>query len=146
MITDIDQDACSNLLAAYGTLRDDDNSNLPWTRDFIKDIQPATTGKVLGFRLFFNPSTKYCLGIFTGDPNDSIVVRILSWSSKEQFEQQIKLADEVEGNDYERKLVEVFVKGESSSKFAYIYAAKPELLNENWKRIPSGDWLQRNIQ
>ncbi|CAF4571991.1 unnamed protein product [Rotaria sp. Silwood1] len=53
------------------------------------------------------------------DPKDSIVVRLLSWPSEEQFEQQIRLADEVE--------------------------AKPELLNENWKRIPSGDWLQRNL-
>ncbi|CAF5068715.1 unnamed protein product, partial [Rotaria sp. Silwood1] len=81
----------------------------------------------------------------TSDPKDSIVVRLLSWPSEEQFEQQIRLADEAKGNDYERKMVEVFVENESDSKFAYIYAAKPELLNENWKRIPSGDWLQRNL-
>ncbi|CAF4597584.1 unnamed protein product, partial [Rotaria sp. Silwood2] len=109
------------------------------------NIQPAKTGKVLGFRLFFNPNTKYGLGIYTGDPNDSIVVRLLSWPTKEQFEQQIRLTDEVEDDDYERKTIEVFVEGESGSKFAYIYAAKPELLNENWKRIASGDWLQRNL-
>lgn len=81
----IGEDTDCNLLAAYGTLRDDDNTGLSWTRDFIKvfiyfsteegllflysfeDIESATTGKVLGFRLYFNPSTKYGLGIFTGN-------------------------------------------------------------------------------
>ncbi|CAF1115789.1 unnamed protein product [Rotaria magnacalcarata] len=144
MTTDINENIHCELLAAYGTLRDDDDSDLPWTRDFIKNIESVATGKVLGFQLFFNPSFKYGLGIFTGDPNDAIVVRLLSWPSKEQFHQKIRLADEIEGNDYERKLVEVLVEG--GSKSAYIYAAKPALLNESWEKIPSGDWLQRNIK
>lgn len=78
-----------------------------------------------------------------GNLDDSIVVRLLRWRSKEQFQQKIRLADEVEGKDYERKLIEVLV--DDSSTYAYIYAAKPELLNNNWKLVPSGDWLQRNL-
>ncbi len=77
----------------------------------------------------------------TDDPNDSIVVRLLSWSTKEQFQQKIHQADIIEGDDYERKVVEALVEGEI--KFAYIYISKTNSFDENWKAIPSGDWLQR---
>jgi gamma-glutamylcyclotransferase (GGCT)/AIG2-like uncharacterized protein YtfP len=77
----------------------------------------------------------------TDDPNDSIVVRLLSWSTKEQFQQKIHQADIIEGDDYERKVVEALVEG--GIKFAYIYISKTNSFDENWKAIPSGDWLQR---
>jgi gamma-glutamylcyclotransferase (GGCT)/AIG2-like uncharacterized protein YtfP len=80
---------------------------------------------------------------YKDDPNDSIVVRLLSWPTKEKFDQKINEADVIEGDEYERKTVEVLVEGET--KFAYIYISKLASLDENWKPIPSGDWLQRNL-
>lgn len=79
-----------------------------------------------------------------GDPKDSIVVRLLSWPTKEQFTEKIQEADRIEGADYERKVVEVLVDG--GIQQAYVYIAKSNDLNEDWKIIPSGDWLQRHFQ
>lgn len=73
------------LLATYGTLRDDDNSGAAWTQGFVKvffsfyiclnikifsnilkDISHATTARVLGYRLFTNPIIPYPFAICTG--------------------------------------------------------------------------------
>jgi gamma-glutamylcyclotransferase (GGCT)/AIG2-like uncharacterized protein YtfP len=53
-------------------------------------------------------------------------------------------ADLIEGDEYERKAVEAVVKGET--KLAYMYISKSKSLDENWKVIPSGDWLQRHLK
>ncbi|CAF2526197.1 unnamed protein product [Rotaria sp. Silwood2] len=132
------------LLATYGTLRDDDNSGAPWTKDFIKNINHATTGKIVGYQLLGHPIITYPFAIYTGDPNDSIVVRLLSWPSKEQFQEKINQADIIEGDEYERKVVEVLVENET--KLAYIYISKSKLFDKNWKVIPSGDWLKRHLK
>jgi hypothetical protein len=66
--------------------------------------------------------------IIKGDSNDSIVVRLLSWPTKEQFDQKIHEADILEGDAYERKAVEVHVE------------------DKNWEPIPSGDWLRRHFK
>ena len=80
-----------------------------------------------------------------GNPNDSIVVRLLSWPSKEQFKEKIEEADIIEGHDYERKIVEVLVENET--KLAYIYILKSEIsLEKDWKVISSGDWLKRYLK
>ena len=79
-----------------------------------------------------------------GNPDDSIVVRLLSWPTTEQFEQKIHAADVIEGDDYERKTVEVDAEG--LTKLAYIYISKAVSLNKSWEVIPSGDWLQRHIK
>ncbi|CAF0981611.1 unnamed protein product [Rotaria sp. Silwood1] len=144
MSTHIKKNIDIQFLATYGTLRDDDNSDAPWTKNFIKDINPATTGRVVGYRLLGHPIITYPFAIHTGDPSDSIIVRLLSWPSKEQFKEKINQADIIEGDAYERKEVEVLVKNEI--KLAYIYISKSTSLDENWKVIPSGDWLKRHLK
>jgi gamma-glutamylcyclotransferase (GGCT)/AIG2-like uncharacterized protein YtfP len=79
--------------------------------------------------------------IIKGNANDSIVVRLLAWPSKEQFEQKIAEGDILEGDPYERKTVQVLT--EKETKLAYIYISKATSLDKDWKVIPSGDWLQR---
>ena len=79
-----------------------------------------------------------------GNPQDSIVVRLLSWPTKEQFAEKIRVADLIEGPAYERKIVEVLV--DDGVKHAYFYAATTSDLDEEWKLIPSGDWLQRGFK
>ncbi|CAF1101960.1 unnamed protein product [Rotaria sordida] len=133
------------LLATYGTLRDDDNSGALWTKNFIKGISHATTGRIVGYQLLGHPIITYPFAIYTGNPNDSIVVRLLSWPSKEQFKEKIEQADIIEGDDYERKIVEAIVENET--KLAYIYILKSEIsLEKDWKVIPSGDWLKRHLK
>ncbi|CAF1113085.1 unnamed protein product [Adineta steineri] len=143
MSTNIKTTSDIQLLATYGTLRDDDNSGAAWTNDFVKDISGAVTGKLVGYRLFGHSVINYPFAIFTGDSNDSLVVRLLSWPSNEQFEERIQAADIIEGDEYERRAVEVIVNDEI--KHAYIYISKLASLDNDWKSIPSGDWLQRHL-
>ena len=79
-----------------------------------------------------------------GDPKDSIVVRLLSWPTKEQFDQKIRDGDILEGDEYERKIVEALVGDETKS--VYIYVLKAKSLGEDWKPIPDGDWLKRHLK
>ncbi|CAF3325877.1 unnamed protein product [Rotaria socialis] len=142
MSSNIQNSTDVQLLATYGTLRDDDNSGAPWTHNFIKDISGATSGTVAGYQLFDNASLNYPFAVFTGNPKDTIVVRLLSWQSKEEFQKKIHEGDILEGDEYERKVVEVL--SENKTKFAYIYVSKSKSLDADWKIIPSGDWLRRN--
>ena len=74
-----------------------------------------------------------------------IVVRLLSWPTKEQFAEKIQDADLIEGDAYERKIEEVLVEG-GVSKHAYVYISKTHTIDGEWKHIPSGDWLQRDFE
>jgi gamma-glutamylcyclotransferase (GGCT)/AIG2-like uncharacterized protein YtfP len=69
---------------------------------------------------------------------------LLSWSSREKFEQQIATADILEGDAYERRAVEALTK--DGTKPAYIYISKLSSLDKEWEVIPSGDWLQRHLK
>lgn len=119
------------------------------------------TGKLTGYQLFAHSSLNYPFAIYTGvfrlivivitfiillcnlgNSSDSIVVRLLGWPSREQFVQKISQADLIEGDDYERKIVEVLVN-DNEMKHAYIYVTKLKVPDQSWIRIPSGDWLQR---
>ncbi|CAF1358527.1 unnamed protein product [Rotaria sordida] len=133
-----------HLLATYGTLRDDNDSGAPWNPPFIQGIASATTGRVTGYRLFFNPKLNYPFAISTGDANDSVVVRVLAWPTREQFEQKLDEADKMEGVDYERKMVDVFIESSSNTIQAHFYVARSELIDDQCQLIPSGDWLRRH--
>lgn len=75
--------------------------------------------------------------------SDSTVVRLLSWPTEVQFNAKIAAADLIEGDDYERKIVDVQVNDGIVS--AFIYVSKKQILDANWKPILNGDWLQRNV-
>lgn len=68
----------------------------------------------------------------------------MSWPTKEQFDEKIQDADRIEGDDYERKIVDVLV--DNGTERAYVYIAKKSDLSDDWKIIPSGDWLQRDFK
>ncbi|CAF1099912.1 unnamed protein product [Adineta ricciae] len=142
MSTDLKQPSAIELLATYGTLRDDNDTNAPWAKNFTNDMSYAITGKLTGYQLFAHSSLTYPFAIYTGNSSDSIVVRLLGWPSREQFAQKITQADLIEGDDYERKIVEVLVN-DNEIKHAYIYVPKLKVPDQSWIRIPSGDWLQR---
>lgn len=80
----------------------------------------------------------------SGDKNDSVVVRVLSWPTKEQFEKKICYADEIEGVDYTRRMVNVFTEDSPNPISAYFYVARSELIDNRCQLIPSGDWLRRH--
>lgn len=83
--------------------------------------------------------------IFLGDPTDTIVARLLGWSTQEEFTQIIAKADLIEGDEYERIIVEVSVDNDEI-KHGYIYVSKSRTLDKTWIPIPSGDWLQRQFK
>ena len=103
----------------------------------------AVTGKVLGYRLLGNSSVAYPFAIYTGDRKDSMVVRLLSWPSKEEFDKKVQEGDIIEGDEYERKIVEALVDGKV--QLAYLYASKSQTFPSDWRPIPGGDWLQRRL-
>lgn len=70
-----------------------------------------------------------------------LVVRLLTWPTQEKFEEKIKHADLLEGDEYERRIVEIDVH--DGKELAYIYICKRADLEPEWSPIPSGDWLQR---
>ncbi|UJR09132.1 hypothetical protein I4U23_013379 [Adineta vaga] len=145
MSTNIKNPTDIQLLATYGTLRDDNDSYAPWAKDFTKNISHAVTGKLAEYRLYGHPKMNYPFAVHTGDPNDTIVVRLLSWPSKEEFAEKIIQADMIEGDEYERKIVEVSVK-DNGIKYAYVYVSKLKISDKTWTKIPSGDWLQRHFK
>ena len=85
MSTVLKQPSTIELLATYGTLRDDNDTNAPWAKDFtnvfleffferwtklfpmhFKDMSHATTGKLAGYQLFAHSSLTYPFAIYTG--------------------------------------------------------------------------------
>ena len=70
---------------------------------------------------------------------------MLSWPTKEKFEERIIHADMIEGDQYERKIVEVSIQ-DGTKHHAYIYISKSPSLDNEWKVIPSGDWLERHAK
>jgi gamma-glutamylcyclotransferase (GGCT)/AIG2-like uncharacterized protein YtfP len=68
---------------------------------------------------------------------------LLSWPSQEQFVKKIEEADLIEGDEYERKIVDVQLTN-GDRKRAYMYLAKSTPTDGTWKRLTSGDWLQRH--
>lgn len=97
---------------------------------------------MIGYQLLGHPIIRYPFAIHTGNPNDTIIVRLLSWPTKEEFARKILEADYIEGDEYERKVVEVQVS-DHSQQFAFIYVSKSPHLDQEWQPIPNGDWLQR---
>ena len=91
-----------------------------------------------------HPTIRYPFAISTGNVQDSIVVRLLSWPTQEEFDRKIIEADLLEGDEYERKIVEVEVS-DQSRQLAYLYAAKSPNLDDQWKPIEGGNWLKRKF-
>ena len=109
----------------------------------FQNISGAKTGRVYGYQLFGHPRIRYPFALHTGNVNDSIVVRLLSWPTQDEFDRKIIEADLIEGDDYERRTVEVEVANQSP-QLAYIYVSKLARLDEQWKPIRNGNWLERD--
>ena len=160
--------ACLHVFC-YGSLRPDDDSGMPWTKDAVAGMraQPAT---VSGAKLY---EDRYAALVFDDDDagkrssTDSkstrctpmVVGWVLTTDSPRSFAQKLKDFDQIEGykerdpesSFYLRRMANVrlgkpdpargkAVGEEGSMVQAYVYH-KPDANKENW--IESGDWLQR---
>lgn len=142
---------------AYGTLRDDDTSGVPWTVPFFADPYQALSGRVHGFVLFQSSGVNYPFACQTGRTEDVLHGRLISWEGEAMFRRKLLQADEIEGynekdpnyGEYRRTIIEVSVDVDTDSDHgtvaiktvpAYIYFQDAPL---KARRIDSGDWLQR---
>ena len=155
-------------IAVYGTLRDDDNSGAAWTKEFVADAS-AYSAIVSSFIMMLEEQTAWPFAFPSNSRHDCIVIRLLHWSDPQTFQQKLKLADSIEDFDpsappltpsalasilvdnsqripYQRSVVTAQVGMDRIP--AFMYHCPAELLPhiskaKNWKRLESGDWLQR---
>ncbi|KAL3790248.1 hypothetical protein ACHAWO_001323 [Cyclotella atomus] len=136
----------------YGSLRPDDDSAQPWTRDAVAGMI-AEKARLPRAKLYHD---RYACVVLESledrsktktSLSDSYVHGyVLSTSDKEMFKQKLSLFDRIEGyngpgslNLYDRTVVDVEL--ESRTVMAYVYHGSHRCSKRNL--IPSGDWLQR---
>eukprot|EP01084_Bolivina_argentea_P302932 522962_1 len=133
----------------YGTLRDDNNTNAYWTKDFVKNCV-AENAKLYGFKLYHSNDCNFPFAVKTNNKNDYVIGRLLRWNEgTELFEQKLKNADEIEGyvsylnknNLYERQIVDVMDNNNNKTK-AIVYFRKQTINKTKDYEIYGGDWLQ----
>lgn len=139
-------------LAVYGTLRDDDDSGSSWTATFLQGLKSSQSATVSGFEMWQTRDRRWPLAFPSLDPNETICVRMLEFA--DQFEEKIIEADEIEvvrwddsaqseTSEYFRVEVDAQISNRVVRCYMYVANDRPES-NENWQRISSGDWLQRD--
>lgn len=141
----------------YGSLRPDDDSGMPWTKDAVEGMiaQPAV---MYNARLY---QDKYAALNFCDDPTSKVVGWVLTCESETDFLEKLSLFDEIEeyyeddpeSSVYLRAIADACLGdpgktlgggslGEKGSMVkAYVYHV-PECAKD--LPIPSGDWLQRS--
>ena len=143
----------------YGSLRPDDDSGMPWTKDAVEGLtaQPA---KILGAKLYRD---QYAALVFDGqnekDDRNGVIGWVLTTENPTLFREKLATFDEIEQYEedgtgfYQRAIVDVRLMDPertigstepigSSGSFvsAYVYH-RPDCSKE--QRIVTGDWLKR---
>ena len=158
-----EEDECRHVFC-YGSLRPDDNSGMPWTKEAVAGMtaQPA---KVPGAKLYMDT---YAALVFdendNGDDDDTIINNnvtgwVLTTADPAFFRAKLERFDEIEAyredgsGYYQRTIVDVCldrpertiggdpIGATGSVVKAYVYH-RPECSKDN--RIASGDWLLRD--
>lgn len=149
-------ESCRNVFC-YGSLRPDDDSGMPWTKDAVEGMiaQPAV---MYSARLY---EDKYANLNFCDDPTSKVVGWVLTCDSETDFEKKLSLFDEIEeyyeddpeSSEYLRAIADACLGdprmsvggrslGEEGSVVkAYVYH-NPNCAKD--RPILSGDWLQRS--
>lgn len=149
MITNNEQVDCC---FCYGSLRPDDDSGMPWTKEAVKGMrgQPATVPKA---KLFMD---RFAALVFDDDATQAVVGWVLT-SEQSFFQEKMNQFDAIEGYEpdgsglYQRAVVNVCLGdptksigvpiGEKNTVVrAYVYH-RPNCSKE--LQIESGDWLRR---
>mmetsp|Transcript_2406 Transcript_2406/g.3689 ORF Transcript_2406/g.3689 Transcript_2406/m.3689 type:complete len:184 (+) Transcript_2406:167-718(+) len=141
----------------YGSLRPDDDSGTPWTKEAISGMtaQPA---RVWGAKLY---EDQYAALVLDDDDNDDetkkkngVIGWVLTTDDPTFFREKLELFDYIERYKedgtgfYQRAIVDACLEEEdvcigpngSNIVRAYVYH-RPDCSKE--QRITSGDWLQR---
>ena len=128
----------------YGTLRDDDDSGSPWTGPWIANCN-AKDGQCPGYKMFQEKHLNYPYAVKTGDPNDVLIGRVLTWNDSATILAKLKSADDIEeyedGNPdslYQRTVVDI------DGTPCYLYYQNPsQSVIDRSVAVPNNDWLQR---
>eukprot|EP00486_Rosalina_sp_Unknown_P013850 CAMPEP_0201595522 /NCGR_PEP_ID=MMETSP0190_2-20130828/192500_1 /ASSEMBLY_ACC=CAM_ASM_000263 /TAXON_ID=37353 /ORGANISM="Rosalina sp." /LENGTH=568 /DNA_ID=CAMNT_0048055543 /DNA_START=24 /DNA_END=1730 /DNA_ORIENTATION=- len=136
----------------YGTLRDDDDSEAPWTAGWVDGCK-AGNAKLYGFKMYHDKHGKYPFAVKTGDNKDFIVGRMITFDG-ETFQSKLSRADEIEGyrgsdsDLYHREIVEIENIDDNNKKLKAVFYFKdaPKDLKTAYDEVPNGDWLQRQTK
>ena len=134
----------------YGSLRPDDDSGMPWTRDFIAGFDCAVRGSVGGARMFVDGYASVALDADAGAEERVHGFALCFDESCERWLAKLREADHIEGFDerdmqgslYQRTTVTVQLAPEAGGGTCRAYMFHRPSCSRR-VRIPSGDWLQR---
>ena len=135
-------------LIVYGSLRPDDDSGMPWTKQFLQGMTHRKI-HVLGSRLFVY-QTYACVALEGASDGDFVVGYALSaapGAPEGFFQQKRKVADQIEGYPqmYDRTAVTAVVADGSNEDGTevrgFLYHRRECVRGQ---RLKSGDWLKRN--
>ena len=149
------------LIFVYGSLRPDDDSGMPWTKAFSRNLtaRRASLAPAMLFEdeyaslvLCGTPradgpaSSQAARDAASASPQPRVVGYVIGCDDAASFARKLKEADRIEGYEprggglYERAVVSATIEGSGDSVLAYVYH-RPYC--NRAVRIWSGDWLQR---
>jgi len=144
MTRSVEQPQAITSIFVYGTLRDDDDSGAPWTRNFVADVDKAQPATMACVQLYRNPRLPYPFALLTGVQEHITVGRLLTWHDAALFVSKLQQADTIEGyrpdgtGEYARTILPARL-GCGHVQQAYVYYQQK---NASAELIEGGDWLK----
>mmetsp|Transcript_102775 Transcript_102775/g.125629 ORF Transcript_102775/g.125629 Transcript_102775/m.125629 type:complete len:218 (+) Transcript_102775:93-746(+) len=134
---------------AYGTLRDDDNSNAPWTKEWTNNCN-SIPAFIKGFKLYQHCDESFPFAIRSYNNNDIIKGRLIYWNNIYEFIDKLKMADEIEEytpnnihSMYIRNVVNITLNNNETIDAIMYYQRYGHTNIKLCKQISNGEWLDR---
>lgn len=163
---EINDNVCQHVFC-YGSLRPDDDSGMPWTKQAVKGLR-AQPAMILGAKLYwdtyaslvFNENTSEMARCINVSKKSSVIGWVLT-ADHDVFQEKMKSFDQIEGYEedgsglYQRVVAKVClgdpkralggkaIGAEGTYVSAYVYH-RPDCSKEH--QIISGDWLKRGSE
>ena len=135
----------AHCIFVYGSLRPDDKSRMPWTKEFVEGTNHARASM---------PGGRLCCVegyacMLRGDNDAESIVQgyLISCDTEAQFCAKLLSADEIEGYEpegpclYYRSVVNAVRASDGADVKTYVYHKEPNSVAIE-EEIPSGDWLE----
>lgn len=125
-------------IAVYGTLRSGQPLSHVWAGE-----ASSRTGVVNQFGLVVRPNLAFPIAKWTGFPEDSVVVEVLRFKTRQTFARVLEELDRIEGHPlfYRRQRVTAhFRSGEPVD--AWMYVGADPLMFQDGAVLEDGDWCE----
>lgn len=134
----------------YGTLRDDDDSGAPWTKQWIADCV-ACNGTLHNAMMYQDPDVPYPYVVLS-EGDGAVKGRLVTFSDDDLFMKRLREADVIEGcvegtpesECWYHRVVLPVTKDDGTAVQAYVYVHKAK--RPHAKVVPHCDWIKRNCK